>query len=112
MTEQEFLKFISSSSAKKVLERLAKMPTKERRAYAKPTMSLFKKLDRYWNAGADISQPKVKDGDAISVAVLATASQSELTKLSFFPMPGKIPIEDIVRELDPDWTQGVVEHFI
>lgn len=27
-------------------------------------------------------------------------------------MPGKIPIENIVRELDPDWTQGVVDHFI
>ncbi|SMX46108.1 DUF6493 family protein [Actibacterium lipolyticum] len=112
MTEQEFLKFISSNSAKKVLDWLAKIPAKERRAYAKPTMALFKKLDRYWNAGADISQPKVKDGEAISVAVLATSSQSELTKLSFFPMPEKIPIEDIIRKLDPDWVQGVVEHFI
>ena len=112
MTEQEFLDFISSNSAEQVLARLAKIPAKERRSHAKPAMALFKKLDRNWNAVADTSQPKVLDEEAVSVAVLATASQSELTKLSFFPMTENIRIEHVVRTLDPDWTQTVVEHFI
>ncbi|MGH1414590.1 MAG: DUF6493 family protein [Pelagimonas sp.] len=112
MTEQEFLEFISSNSAPNVLERLAKTPAKERRAFAKPAMALFKKLDTYWNFGSEKPQSKVSDGEAVSIAVLATASQSELTKLPFFPMPAKIPIEDILRKLDPDWTQGVVDHFV
>ncbi|MEP6065299.1 MAG: hypothetical protein ABJ246_05645 [Paracoccaceae bacterium] len=75
-------------------------------------MALFKKLDRYWAPDSDESAPKVSDAEAITVAVLATASQSELTELAFFPIPRKIPLVDVLRQLDPDWTQEIVAHFI
>ncbi|MDA8747681.1 DUF6493 family protein [Litoreibacter sp.] len=112
MTEQEFLDFISTNSAHAVLDRTVTMPAKERRSFAKSAMALFKKLDRYWDSGADKSAPKVSDGEAITVAVLATASESELTKLPFFPISRKIPLEEVLRRLEPDWTQAVVAHFI
>ncbi|MEO9822168.1 MAG: DUF6493 family protein [Paracoccaceae bacterium] len=73
---------------------------------------MFKELDRYWAPDSDESAPKVSDAEAITVAVLATASQSELTKLPFFPIPRKIPLVDVLRQLDPDWTQEIVAHFI
>lgn len=112
MTEREFLEFISTKSAREVLDRMAKMPAKERRNFARPAMTLFKNLDRSWIADADTTEPRVSDDEAVTIAVLATASQGELTKLSFFPMPQKTSIEEVVRKLESDWTQGVVEHFI
>ena len=112
MTEDEFLKLITTKSARKVLARLAEMPAKERRAFAKPAMALFKKLDRFWINAESLPDPKVKDGEAVTVAVLATASGSELRKLSFFPRPGKVGLVELIGALKPDWTQAVVDHFV
>ncbi len=112
MTEDEFLDLIKTKSAKQVLDRLAKIPAKERRAYAKPAMALFKRLDRFWINAESLPDPNVYDGEAVTIAVLATASGSELKKVSFFPNPGKIALEDIVGKLKPDWTQSVVDHFV
>ncbi|MBT8413899.1 MAG: hypothetical protein KJO30_06155, partial [Boseongicola sp.] len=112
MTEDEFLALITSRSARDVLERLANLSAKERRAFAKPAMALFKKLDRFWINAESLPDPKVKDGEAVTIAVLATASGSELRKLSFFPRPGMVGLVEIVRALEPDWTQDVVDHFV
>ncbi|MBT8415648.1 MAG: hypothetical protein KJO30_15080 [Boseongicola sp.] len=112
MTEDEFLALITSRRAKDVLDRLANLSSKERRAFAKPAMALFKKLDRFWINAESLPDPKVKDGEAVTIAVLATASGSELRKLSFFPRPGKVGLVEIVRALEPDWTQDVVDHFV
>ncbi len=111
MTEDEFLKLIKSKSAKTVLDRLAKMPAKDRRAFAKPAMLLFKTLDRLFLQSMP-DGPHVRDGEAVTIALLATATASELKRLSFFPLPGKIEITDIVATLKPDWTQAVVDHFV
>ena len=48
MTERDFLDLITSTSAGSVLDALAKIPVKDRRSFAKPAMTLFKKLDRFW----------------------------------------------------------------
>ena len=112
MTEQDFLDLITKKDANFVLKELAKVPAKERRAFAKPAMTLFKKLDRFWILADSLPDPKVKDGEAVTVAMLATASASELKKLSFFPKPSKVSLVDIVRAIDPDWLQAVVDHFV
>ena len=112
MTEKEFLDLITSKSAAAVLNDLAKMPTKERRAFAKPAMKLFKELDRFWIQAESLPRPDVKDGEAVTVAVLATASGSELKKMSFFPRPGKVELVGIVEKLKPDWVQAVCDHFV
>ncbi|MDA8586488.1 DUF6493 family protein [Rhodobacteraceae bacterium] len=112
MTEQEFLDLITSKSAKAVLDELSIIPAKERRAFAKPAMTRFKKLDRFWTIADRPSELQVKDGEAVTIAVLATASGSELKKMSFFPIPQKVSLEGIVRKLQPDWLQAVVDHFV
>lgn len=112
MTEQDFLNLITTKDAKSVLTELAKVPARERRAFAKPAMALFKKLDRFWINAESLPDPKVKDGEAVTVAMLATATGSELKKLGFFPRSKKVPLEEIVRAFDPDWLQPVVDHFV
>lgn len=112
MTEQEFLNLISSRSAKYVLEKLANIPVKDRRAFAKPAMMLFKKLDRFWILADSLPDPSVKDGEAVTVGLLATASASELKKLSFFPSIKKIELIEVIRKLEPEWTQDIVDHFV
>lgn len=112
MTEQDFIKLISSRSAKHVLAKLAKMPAKDRRAFAKPAMTLFKKLDRFWILADSLPEPSVKDGEAVTIGVLATASASELKKLSFFPSMKKVDLIEVIRKLKPDWTQDIVDYFV
>ena len=112
MTEDQFMKMIKTTNAKKVLRNLAKIPSKERRAFAKVTMALFKKLDRYWLSDSKDPPPTVKDWEAVTIAMLATASATEIKQLAFFPRAEKIPLEDVVRALQPDWVQPVVNHFV
>lgn len=112
MTEDEFLGLITSKSARNVLNRLADMPAKERRVFAKPAMALFKKLDRFWIQAESLPDVNVKDGEAVTIAALATASGSELRRLSFFPRPGKVELVELITKLKPDWTQDVVDHFV
>ncbi len=112
MTEQEFLDFISTNSAGVVLDHLSEIPAKQRRCFAKPAMKLFKELEALWTLETGASEPKVLDTEAVTIALLATTSGSELMKLRFFPMPNRPTIEDVVRKLKPDWTQAVVSHFV
>lgn len=112
MTEHDFLDLISSRSAKHVLDRLAKMPAKERGAFAKPAKKLFNSLDRFWILADSLPNPDIKDGEAVTIGMLATASASELKRLSFFPELRKIELVTVIRKLDPDWTQDVVDHFV
>ena len=112
MTESEFLDLVTTKRAETVLDRLAAIPATERRAFAKTAMTLFKALDRPWLTKDSSLTPKVKDSEAVTIAVFATASGSELKKLSFFPRPEKISLEHMVRKLQSDWLQAVVDHFV
>lgn len=112
MTETEFLDLISTRTSQDVLDQLSRMPAKDRRAFAKPAMKLFKTFDRFWGLNDGPDDVTVLDQEALTVAVLATASGSELKKLAFFPRPDKPALIEIIRALDPDWTQSVVDHFV
>lgn len=112
MTEDELIRLVSKEDANTVLKRFSEMTPTDRRKHAPAVIRLFKAVDRYWNNGADMTQPSVKDGEAVSVAVLATATLSELKKLPFVPMPGRVSFVEIVRALKPDWVQGLVDHMV
>ena len=112
MTADELIHLVSTKDAKTVLKRLSDIPLADRRKHAPAVIKLFRAVDRYWNTGADMKQPSVKDGEAVSVAVLATATLSEIKKLPFVPLPHEVGFVDVVRALNPDWVQGLVDHMV
>ncbi len=58
---------------------------------------LFKKIDQYRYGFEKPDDVDVSDMDAVTVAVLLTASGSELKKMSFFPEPARLSLEDVWR---------------
>ncbi len=110
MTEEQFLELVCKKKARDVVEILAATPLADRRRHAKVAAQLFRDTVMQWAAPPDA--PKVRDRDAPSVAVLATASLGELKKLGFQPLPQKLGVEEVVRALSPEWVDDWVEAAI
>ncbi|MEM1427910.1 MAG: DUF6493 family protein [Pseudomonadota bacterium] len=111
MTEDELIAFMRTASGPAVLDRLSAIPAADRRAYAPAMLALYKSVDRAWLA-REPAGPRVADSDAVIVGVLATATLSELKKLSFGPFPGDLPLEQVIGALKPDWAEAWVAWLI
>ena len=110
MSEDDLIAFISNSRAGVVLDHFAQMPLAERRKFAKAVMRLFKAA--VWSLPGDPKRPKVRDDDAVIVALLATASLSELKAVKLWQLPKQPPIDAVLRKLQPDWLVDWVNFMV
>ncbi len=112
MTEDDLIHLLCTQSARHVLDTLAQRPQVERRKHAKAVMKLYKLVESRRFSSKPIDGPKVKDEEAVTIGLLATATLTDLKKLSYFPHFGKVSLCDAVAALQPDWTQGLVDHLV
>ncbi|MEL7180853.1 MAG: DUF6493 family protein [Pseudomonadota bacterium] len=110
MTADDIIEFICQNKASKVLQHLADMPWADRRKHAKPVMQLFKAT--IWVFPKDRSAPKVRDEDAVVVAVLATATLAELKAIKLWQLPKSPRIDEVLRALQPDWIADWVDFMV
>ncbi|WP_298843607.1 DUF6493 family protein [uncultured Roseobacter sp.] len=110
MTEEEVLGFICAESAVRVLNLMSGMPWSDRRKHAKAVIRLFKDTISVFHN--EPGRPKVKDDDAVVIAVLATATLSDLKALRLWQLPGKPRIDEVLRVLQPDWVEEWVTDLI
>ncbi|MFY2825416.1 DUF6493 family protein [Ruegeria sp. MALMAid1280] len=117
MTEAEFLKLITKKRARHVLKALAAIPEANRRAFAPIAVKTQKAYDKaYWEAqfsGGKQASDLAEDGDALGVAVLATARPSEYSCGDWRILPQSIPLADVFSALNlswmNDWAVAAVE---
>nr|WP_302478206.1 DUF6493 family protein [Ruegeria arenilitoris] len=117
VTEAEFLQLITTKRARHVLKALAAIPEADRRAFAPIALKTQKAYDKaYWDAQfSDRKQVSdlAKDGDALGVAVLATARPSEYSCGDWRILPQSIPLTDVFGALNlswmDDWAVAAVE---
>ncbi len=110
MTEADFIQFISTNTAETVLQQMAKTPKADRRKHAKAVMRLFKAT--VWVFHKEPGRPKVADEGAVVIAVLATASLSELKAIKLWRLPERPRIDEVLRALQPDWIEEWVLDLI
>ncbi|MEM8788983.1 MAG: DUF6493 family protein [Pseudomonadota bacterium] len=109
MTEAELLELLRTNRGRDVLNRLAQVPPAERRQHAKAVVRLYTDVE----AARFSSKPKprIRDEEAVTVGLLATATLSDLKKAGYLAWPGTVALADVIAALRPDWTQGFVDHI-
>lgn len=114
MTEDEVMRLVRAAPARKVLETLAKIPEKDRRAFAKPVGVLFKSwYDSQVSFGKTApAPPALKDEDALKIALLATATPSEMKARGHFLYPRAITLVEVMQALRPGWLDDWVNRQI
>ncbi len=110
MNQAEFSQLLCTQNASKVLKTLSTMPASNRRVHAKTAAKLLKDTQMTWDAGPEV--PKVMDDDSVRIGVLATATLSELKKVTFHAIPLNIGIDVVLRALSPDWIGDWVEALV
>ncbi len=114
MTEAELIQLIETKNARAVLNALSALDEADRRRLAKPVGTLF----RHWYDGMASLRPakegrlKVSDEDGLRVALLATASLTELKRYRFHAIPWELPLTDVMRALKPTWLDRWVSALI
>lgn len=104
---------IRSSSGLQILEWLSPLDQKQRRAFARSVSGLFQQWqETRFERMAGKARPVFQDEDALKVAVLATATASELRRFGHAVLPRSIALLDVMRVLSPDWLDQWVEEFI
>ncbi|WP_170326699.1 DUF6493 family protein [Ruegeria arenilitoris] len=117
MTKAEFLQLITTKRARHVLKALSVIPEADRRAFAPIALKTQKAYDKaYWDAqfnGRKQTSDLAKDGDALGVAILATARPSEYSCGDWRILPRSIPLTDVFSALNlswiDDWAVAAVE---
>jgi len=116
MTEQEFLDLITRNKAKTVLKRLAEIPEKERRQFAKTAHTSFKTFHKaVWDRqmeGKPIPLGIVEDSDTICIAVLATGVPSEIVGYGWQCFTANVEITDVFKALQPSWIDRWAEAIV
>lgn len=110
MTEEDLIEFISKNDANTVLQHMVDMPWSDRRKHAKAVSKLFKAT--IWVYSSDPDRPQVKDEDAVVVALMATATLSELKAIRLWQLPKSPRIDEVLRTLRPDWIEAWVNFVI
>lgn len=105
-------RLIAKSGASDMLAYLAAMTEKERRSHAAPVHELF----RQWYASPAMTWGKppsgVRDLEALKVAMLATATRSELRRYGTMVIPRSPPLIEVMRSLSPSWLDGWVADLV
>ena len=113
MTERDVVELVRRQSAQKVLDVFAKMTEAERRACAGPVGALFKD---WYSTAFSFRQDKVPSvvrfPDALRIAMLATATPSELKRYSFHVIPQEFPLAAAIRALGPTWLDRWVSDLV
>ncbi|MEL6211175.1 MAG: DUF6493 family protein, partial [Pseudomonadota bacterium] len=108
-----FMDRLATARAAEVIDLLAAMPPKDRRALAKPVSALFDAVERSqpWVAKPG-PKPDLADIDALNVALLGTATLGTLRKLTWRVCPRPETLVAAVRAFKPDWLDRWVEAML
>ncbi|MEO0993650.1 MAG: DUF6493 family protein [Pseudomonadota bacterium] len=114
MTEDDALELAQSTSAKSALARFAAVDEATRRKAAKPVLTLWK---AHWQARFSTSAkapkpPKIRDMDALRIALFATATPSELKPYGFHVLPEEIALTDVIAAMKPSWIDRFVANMV
>lgn len=102
-------RLIATSTGPQMLVRVAALDEKARRAHAGPVKALF---HRWYSLQFGPDEPKLKDVDALKVAMLAMATRAELRPYRFVVVPHSMPLVDVIRALAPSWIDEWVEGLV
>ncbi|MEM9762194.1 MAG: hypothetical protein AAF968_06760, partial [Pseudomonadota bacterium] len=114
MTEDEALELAGGAHAERALARFAEVDEPTRRKASKQVLALWKDV---WRAQFSIGSkpakmPKIKDQEALRIAMLATAVPSELKPYGFHCLPERLDIVEVMRALKPSWLDRYVADFV
>ncbi|MEM6899452.1 MAG: DUF6493 family protein [Pseudomonadota bacterium] len=112
MTEDEILTLLTTRPAPEVPETLAAIPQKERRRHAKAVFDLFKDYHESRFGGSAKVPRTLADPRSATVGLFACATFTQIKSQGFLPYHTDIPLADIVRALEPDWVQALVDHNV
>jgi len=106
----KLLKLIEKNSKQACLAFFANLSADERRTFAKLVGEKFKELEKAWldDRGKKKRWPSknslANQLENARVCMFATATPSELLKLGWRVLPADGFIVDVIREIDPAWT--------
>jgi len=86
------------------------LPQKDRRQHAKAIAQHFDKTR--WSVASDAFFKKVKSKDAVQIAVMATATLTEIKRLNMWELPNSPDIVEVLRMLQPSWIEDWVAYLI
>ncbi|WP_170773366.1 DUF6493 family protein [Ruegeria lacuscaerulensis] len=113
MTEQEFLTLITTRTARYVLKALAKMSEADRRPFARHALKTQKAYEKvWWEAQMKGQKPLkafAKDGEALGIAVIATARPSEYACGDWRILPQSLPLGEVFAQLKLSWIDAWAE---
>ncbi|MEL6766028.1 MAG: DUF6493 family protein [Pseudomonadota bacterium] len=114
LTGDEALTLASTARAEQALKRFSAVDEAVRRKAAKPVLALWK---QHWAASFSASAnrpkpPKIRDEEALRIAMLATATPSELKPYHFHILPQRLDLVETVRALKPGWIDRYVADLI
>ncbi|MEO1467807.1 MAG: DUF6493 family protein, partial [Pseudomonadota bacterium] len=114
MTGDEALDLASRCRASTALAGFAKLAEAERRRAAKPVLALWKAhwRARFSAAAKPPEAPKIRDEEALRVAMLATAVPSELKPYGWQTLPQTLDVVDVMRALRPGWLDRYVADLV
>ncbi|WP_170754205.1 DUF6493 family protein [Ruegeria lacuscaerulensis] len=113
MNETDFIRLVTTKSAKRVLKALADLSEEDRRKLAPTALKVQKRQQKAaWDVRFNGLKPPVdlaKDLEALGVAVLATARPSEYSCGDWRILPSSIPLEEVFAVLNPSWMNAWAE---
>ncbi|MEL6266982.1 MAG: hypothetical protein AAFR52_15275, partial [Pseudomonadota bacterium] len=114
MTGDEALDLASRCRASTALAGFAKLAEAERRKAAKPVLALWKAhwRARFSAAAKPPEAPKIRDEEALRIAMLATAVPSELKPYAAQTLPQTLDVVDVMRALGPGWLDRYVADLV
>ncbi|MEL6205558.1 MAG: DUF6493 family protein [Pseudomonadota bacterium] len=112
MTEDDLMTLLHTKTGRHVLDTLAEIPQAERRKHAKAVVKHFRDLQGLSFVYDRNSRPKLRDEEAVTVGLLATATLTDLKRLGYLPYLKTVSLVDLVSKLKPDWTQALVDHLV
>ena len=114
MTEAELIHLIKTGSGRDLLTSLAPLDESERRDFAPTVRTIFQRWRESETTSADNKKEAVvlADRDGLRVALLATATLSELKRLGSYAVPWNISLSEVMRILRPDWLDHWVDYLI
>jgi hypothetical protein len=108
--QQEFLKSIKHLSASEVAGLIRRTDPEVLSACKPKIISLYRQVYRFYGGGyGKAEDPMMLDADAVVVALINTASFSDILKLKRIPIPFWAPVSDFFEQHKPEWMREALE---
>ena len=110
VNQKEFLGSIRQLSASEMKAVISRTDPEVLTACKPGIISLYRQVDRFLGAGNGRAQdPVMLDFDAVVVALISTASLSDVIKLKRIPLPFYAPVSDFFAQHQPEWMNEALE---